>query len=197
MIANSNIWAGHKVRLRAPTANDLQAFFEDGQDTEAGRYGDQINLPDEPAALQKRLEEPRDSTSQNAWLVVEAIESGQVVGSANAHGADPRHRNFEYGIGIFRDARRFGYASEAIALLLRYYFLELGYHRATAVVYSFNNPSLALHHHLGFREEGCLREDLYTNGRYYDKHLFGMLANEAGPLFARLPAIDFGQSPGA
>ena len=76
-------------------------------------------------------------------------------------------------------------------MALRYYFRELGYHRANATVYEFNAPSLALHRSLGFREEGRLRQSLFTQGRYFDELLFGMLAEEFDALEQDLPVVPF------
>ena len=74
--------------------------------------------------------------------------------------------------------RRQGYASEAITLLLRYFFQELRYQKVTAHVYSFNEPSIKLHEKLGFQQEGRLRRMVYTNGQFFDEVLFGMTAEE-------------------
>ncbi len=191
------------VRLRAIEPTDGDAFLADGLDTEAGRHGDDIKLPFPADAMRERIERDAkrrlDSAPElqhNAWLAVESLASGALVGSVTVHGTDTRHRHFEYGIAIFRAAQGNGFAREAVALALRYYFRELGYHRANATVYEFNNPSLALHRSLGFREEGRLRQSLFTNGQFYDELLFGMLAEEFGPLESSLPPVPFAAGGG-
>jgi RimJ/RimL family protein N-acetyltransferase len=73
---------------------------------------------------------------------------------------------------------RKGYASEAILLVLRYYFLELGYQKVTATVYSFNTPSISLHERLGFQPEGRVRRTVYTQGQHFDELIFGMTREE-------------------
>ena len=79
---------------------------------------------------------------------------------------------------IRREHQRRGYASEAIALVLRYYFQELRYQKASVRAYSFNEPSIRLHERLGFQLEGRLRREVYTEGRYFDVLVFGMTAEE-------------------
>lgn len=59
-------------------------------------------------------------------------------------------------------------------LFLRYYFMELGYQKVTANVYSFNESSLKLHERLGFIREGQLRNMIYCNGKYHDEIYLGM-----------------------
>jgi len=74
--------------------------------------------------------------------------------------------------------QRKGYASEAIRLVLRYFFEELRYHKATVQVYAFNEASIRLHQKLGFQEEGRSRDMIYTQGRYVDELTFGLTFDE-------------------
>lgn len=191
MSEKNNIWAGHLVRLRAVTGDDWENYFKEISDTESARYGDDIKIPISPVSLRERIEKRSKANDHNISLAIETIKNVGLVGPINVHGADTRHRCFEYGIGIFRDQRKNGYAAEAVALLLRYYFRELGYNRAWATVYEFNEPSLALHRALGFVEEGCLRKSMFTNGCFYDEHIFSMLESEFSDLEKTLPPVPF------
>ena len=74
--------------------------------------------------------------------------------------------------------RRHGYASEAILLVLRYYFLELRYRKAEPGVFAFNTASIGLHEKLGFVREGCRRQHGYSHGAFHDLLLFGMTIDE-------------------
>ena len=47
-----------------------------------------------------------------------------------------------------------------------------------ASVWSFNEPSIALHKNLGFTEEGRYREAWYSNGAFHDEVHFGMFRRE-------------------
>ena len=193
MSESNNIWAGYRVKLRAVIDEDWESFHKDGMDTEAARFGDDIKFPTSAASLRERIEKSSKSTGPNIWLAIEEIDSGVLVGSTSVHGADPRHRSFEYGVAIFREHRKKKYATEAVSLVLRYYFRELGYHRVRATVYGFNEPSLSLQRSLGFIEEGRLRQNLFTNGQFHDEVIFGMLHSEFDDLEAGLPPVPFGQ----
>jgi RimJ/RimL family protein N-acetyltransferase len=85
---------------------------------------------------------------------------------------------FRYGLSIVREQRRKGYASEAIHLVLAYFFRELRYQKVNVEVYAFNEPSLRLHLRLGFREEGRLRRMIRTAGAYHDEIILGMTVEE-------------------
>ena len=182
-----DFWIGHRVRLRAARDEDWRAFFDAAGDSESDRLASEVRLPPTEAEWRARMTKPSDTAADKAWLVIERLDDPIVVGHINVHDADRRHRSFEYGIRLFPPFWRQGFASEAIALLLRYYFRELGYHRAFATVYAFNAGSLRLHDRLGFTREGVLRENLFAAGEYHDEICFGLLDREFDPLEAKLP----------
>jgi len=103
---------------------------------------------------------------------------GELVGSINSTDCNPQSGTFSYGISIFAEHRRSGYALDAVRILLRYYFEERRYHRAGATVYGFNEPSIALQEQLGFQLEGRQREMIFTKGKRHDVLLFGLTADE-------------------
>lgn len=181
MTETPSSWTGKLIRLRSPEPDDAKAFYASNLDTEAQRMGYEVMFP-------RSLERTRQWATDEAlsdgagrftyrWAI-ESREGGNLVGSINTHEGDARNGNFGYGIGIFREQRGKGYASDAIILVLRYYFQELRFNKANATVFGFNEPSLALHRKLGFVEEGRIRENIFTNGRYHDEHWFGMTAAE-------------------
>lgn len=70
-----------------------------------------------------------------------------------------------------------------IMTVLRHYFFELRYQKATIFVYSFNEASVNLHKKLQFVEEGRLRNMIYTNGAFYDEIYFGITKEEFKALY--------------
>jgi len=74
--------------------------------------------------------------------------------------------------------RRQGYASEAIRIVLRYYFFERRYQKANVSIFEFNEGSVVLHQKLGFQPEGRLRRTVFSNGRFWDELLFGITIEE-------------------
>jgi RimJ/RimL family protein N-acetyltransferase len=86
--------------------------------------------------------------------------------------------HFGYGLSIAKDHRRKGYASEAVLLLLRYFFQELRYQKVTIQVASFNQDSIGLHEHLGFQLEGRIRRAGFTGGQYWDELNYGLTVEE-------------------
>ena len=173
------VWEGERVRLRAVEPDDWQTFFDWNRDSDAARSAYRVPFPRSAEgtrrwAAETALRQPEGDVYR--W-VIENL-AGEMVGSINTHSCDPRNGTFGYGITIRQEYQRRGYASEAIALVLRYYFEELRYQKASVRAYSFNEPSIRLHERLGFQLEGRLRREVYTEGRYFDVLAFGITAEE-------------------
>ncbi len=174
-----NAWQGELVTLRDIEPDDWEAFWENDQDSEAARFGWQIHFPRSREGTKAWAEEmsKKKSEDDNHFFAM-VDQDGKVVGSMNSHGCDRRNGTFEYGISVNRDCWGKGYATDAMKVLFRYFFDELGYHKVGAVVYGYNDRSIAMHERFGFVREGMLREAKYTDGKRHDIIFFGMTAPE-------------------
>jgi RimJ/RimL family protein N-acetyltransferase len=172
-------WQGPRVRLRAFLVEDWETYHTWNEDDEQARSLDQIHFPQSAAAVRQwaEREAAREGQGDNFRFVIEN-EHGEAVGDLSTHDCDPRVGAFSYGISIRPDQRGKGYASEAIPLLLRYYFGEKRYQKVTVTIFSFNEPSVRLHERLGFRLEGRIRRMAYTAGAHHDALIYGMTAEE-------------------
>jgi RimJ/RimL family protein N-acetyltransferase len=174
-----NYWQTGKIRLRALEPGDAESFYRWNQDTDTSRLLYQVPLPGSLEAVKRWVQEQSLRGGENDeynWVIETTV--GEFAGSIGTHHCDRRHGNFKYGIGILEAHRRKGYAGEAIKLVLRYYFNELRYRKGVAEVYGFNEPSIRLHENLGFTLEGRLRDMIYSDSRFHDLLVFGMLAEE-------------------
>ncbi|MCQ6557596.1 GNAT family N-acetyltransferase [Paenibacillus mendelii] len=174
-----NSWEGKKVRLRAIVPGDWIKFHENDQDSEGARLSDAIHFPrsDEGTKSWAELQAVKGADGDNIMLAIETLD-GTHVGSINSHSCDPRNGTFKYGVAVFRAHWRNGYASDAVKILLRYFFGELRYEKVTIHIYAFNESSIRLHERLGFKQEGRLRNMIYTNGEPCDEIIMGLLKGE-------------------
>lgn len=180
-----NAWHGEIVTLRDVEPDDWESFWENDQDSEAARFGWQIHFPRSREGAKAWAEETSKKKPENDNHFFAIVgPDGDVVGSINSHGCDRRNGSFEYGISVKRECWGRGYAADAMKVLFRYFFDELGYHRVGAVVYAFNDRSIAMHERFGFVREGVLREYIYTDGQRHDAIYFGMTAREFRMLHA-------------
>ncbi|MEJ3653710.1 GNAT family protein [Actinomycetes bacterium KLBMP 9759] len=175
-----SIFEGHLVRLRGIEPEDWEAFRSFDRHTDDMRNADIVHPPRSAAgyrewAQAQALDEGDDTQFR---LAVETLADRTLVGSLSTDGVDQRAGRFAYGIGIGRDHQRRGYARDAVVVLLTYMFGERRLHKCEVGVYAVNEPSLALHRALGFREEGRLREHEFFAGRRHDLVLMGLTVDE-------------------
>lgn len=178
-MASPSIWRGRLIRLRAVEPEDWQHFHAWDDDTEFSRYDFHIGFPWSSEQSRKWAAELATAEPKNheyRW-VIETLDR-EFAGTLNSHTCDACAGTFRYGVAIRREHWRKGYASEAVLLVLEFFFRELRYQKVNVEVYEFNTASLALHRKLGFREEGRLRRVVYTGGRYYDQYVLGMTIEE-------------------
>jgi RimJ/RimL family protein N-acetyltransferase len=173
------MWHGDLVRLRAVEPEDWEALFEWGIDFEAMGLGGDMPLPPSREAMKKWARDlaEREGKDDTFHWVIETLD-GEFVGMIETHRCSRRHGTFQYGIAVRREQWRKGYASEAIRLVLAYYFRELRYQKVNANAFSFNEASLQLHRKLGFCQEGRLRRVVFADGGFHDEVVFGMTAEE-------------------
>ena len=87
-------------------------------------------------------------------------------------------RYAEFGIYIGdKDYRSGGYGSDALRQLCKYGFEDLNLNKIWCEVYS-NNASIDVYRHIGFTEEGVMRQNYFSEGKYWDSHLLSMLRTE-------------------
>ncbi|MFE9796070.1 GNAT family N-acetyltransferase [Streptomyces goshikiensis] len=178
----TSFWTGQLVRLRGIEPDDWSAFMRLVEDEE--RLGDLLNPPRSAEGFRTWAREQAAAKSDGDCfsLAVEAVDTGKMVGAVGSHHADPRAGWFEYGVTMEAGHRRKGYASEAVAMLLRFMFDERRFHKCGARVFEGNEVSLAFQRRLGFIEEGRLRDQVFSAGQHRDVVMMGLLADEFGQL---------------
>jgi RimJ/RimL family protein N-acetyltransferase len=175
----TNFWQGRLVRLRGAEPSDAETFARWNLDSETARDLDFVWPPVSLPFVRRDLEElslKKLEADAFTWVIEDA--DAQAVGVISTHQCDHRNGVFGYGLGVAREHRRRGYASEAALLVLKYYFEELRYQKCAVGVHANNAASVALHERLGFLREGALRRAFYTGGRFYEHYLYGMLKEE-------------------
>lgn len=128
------------------------------------------------AALEAKLHQDA-LTAPGQWLVlaVEERASATVIGEVLLKWTSADDRQGEVGYAFSRTYQRQGYASEAVARMLRLGFEDLELHRITAVVVDENEPSARLLRRLGFVEEGRFVEATMFKGAWTTERVFALL----------------------
>jgi RimJ/RimL family protein N-acetyltransferase len=169
---------GARNRLRAVEPADWETHFLWDQDSETARSLDRVHFPHSREAVKRWAERASLQEGKTTDDLEIETHAGEQVGAIGTHHCERRAGTCSYGVAIGAEHLSKGYASEAILLVLRHFFHELGDQKATAQVYSFNASSIALHERLGFQLEGRLRRMIVTHRRHFDELLFGMTCEE-------------------
>jgi ribosomal-protein-alanine N-acetyltransferase len=109
-------------------------------------------------------------------LAVEQKENGKVIGLVGLICRD--HGQGEIGWALCVEHRGQGYAVEAARALMDYGFGMLGLHRIHADTNSHNLASWRVMERLGMRREALLRGAVYAEGKWLDRYIYGVLADE-------------------
>jgi RimJ/RimL family protein N-acetyltransferase len=105
--------------------------------------------------------------------------TGAAVGLASYLRIEPRHRVIEVGNIIFTPSlQRSNGATEAMYLMARHAFEDLGYRRYEWKCNALNQPSRRAALRLGFVFEGVFRQHMIIKGRNRDTAWFSMLDSE-------------------
>lgn len=111
------------------------------------------------------------------WAVVEKA-SGRVIGSCGFTRFDYPNDAGEIGYVFHPDFGGKGYATEAVAEVVRFGFVALKLHRIEARYIKGNDRSCKLMERLGMRFEGERRESMLVKGAYRTVGTYSILAGE-------------------
>lgn len=106
-------------------------------------------------------------------------EAPKPVGTCSLMRIDTANRVVEVGNILFSPLlQRTRAATEAMYLLARYVFEDLGYRRYEWKCHNLNEPSKRAARRLGFKFEGVFRQHMFMHGRNRDTAWFSMLDPE-------------------
>jgi RimJ/RimL family protein N-acetyltransferase len=173
------MYEGRKVRLREYRKEDLPlraAFVNDPEIASS-------LTPDIPYPITLEEEEKwfqsLTAISDTYKFAIETIEDNQFIGGCSINNVD--WKNSVATIGIFIGSKKHrgnGYGSDAIRILIRFIFLQMNLYKIRLVVYSYNEAAIKCYESCGFITEGVLRQEIFKDGRYYDKIAMGLLREE-------------------
>jgi RimJ/RimL family protein N-acetyltransferase len=118
----------------------------------------------------------RQASDDPLFFAVEEASSNRAVGIASYMRIEPAHRVIEIGGIVFSSAlQRKPGATEAMYLMARHVFEDLGYRRYEWKCDALNAPSRRAALRLGFTFEGIFRQHMIIKGRNRDTAWFAIL----------------------
>ncbi len=167
---------GDRIYLSPRSVEDAEKFTEWMNDFEVtdytGRSGTIMSLEGEKKYLQ-------ENSNPEATFSIITLDADKLIGTLGLEKID--HMNRTATLGIFIGDKEYlskGYGTEAIRLLLDYGFNYMNLHSIKLDLMSCNERALKCYKKCGFKEAGRIRENRFTNGKYYDTISMDILENE-------------------
>jgi RimJ/RimL family protein N-acetyltransferase len=173
------MYTGQKVRLRAYSRVDIPLRLSYINDTEiASPLTDDIPFPITQHEEEKWFESI-SSGSDRYKFAIETIDNNVFIGGCSINDVD--WKNSVASVGIFignRDYWGNGYGHDAMNVLISFIFNQMNINKIRLICYSFNKRAIKSFEKCGFVIEGILRNEIFRDGRYYDKIAMGILRTE-------------------
>lgn len=119
----------------------------------------------------------KDSEGRNFNII--ELETNKLIGTVGLDNFNWISRNAVLGIFIGdEEYRSNGYGTEAIKMLLEYGFKYLNLHSIRLDLLEVNERAHKCYLKCGFKDVGKSREEIFLNGKYYDKLHMDILENE-------------------
>ncbi|NLF03082.1 MAG: GNAT family N-acetyltransferase [Anaerolineales bacterium] len=174
-----NLLRGALVRLAALRTEDIPIIARWSEDTSYMRLGD-TNAALPQTVEQTTAEFAQCNNERHAITFgIRRLTDDALIGTVGFYEIEWSNGVAELGIGIGEPENwNQGYGTEALALVLRFAFQELNFHRVTLTVLAYNARAIAVYEHAGFVHEGTYREYGLRDSQRYDLLLYGLLRRE-------------------
>jgi RimJ/RimL family protein N-acetyltransferase len=176
---------GAKVYLRPLERTDLnETYLSWLNDGEVTRHLETGAFPTTMQDLEKFYQGVTGSTNA-VILAVADRKSHRHIGNVKLGPINWVHRRAMFGIMIGDKAFwGKGVGEEVTRMMVEYGFYRLNLRRIGLVVFEEHRPAVRCYQKVGFKTEGCLREQMYQDGKYKNHLWMGLLRSEYKPLRA-------------
>jgi len=179
-VADVELVRGERILLRPLRFENIHKYFQWNNDAELNHLDDEVgHVKESFGEFKARFERLIYHPSPRDKYFEICTTDGQLIGVAYAVGISLYNKNCLAGVTIGeRSTWGNGFGRESLGLLLRYCFDELGLHRVSAETFAYNSAWDDLVKAMGFRHEGVRRDHLLRDGRFHDRHEYGLLEDE-------------------
>jgi RimJ/RimL family protein N-acetyltransferase len=170
---------GANIYLRPLERSDLNDRYLGWlNDPEVTRYLETGAFPTTAQDLEKFYSGVVGSSKEVIFAIVES-ESDRHIGNVKLGPINWLHRRTLFGIMIGdKDFWAKGVGEEVTRLMVEYAFFRLNLHRVGLVVFEEHQSAVRCYEKVGFKIEGCLRENMFQDGQYKNHVSMGLLRTE-------------------
>ncbi len=125
--------------------------------------------------LIERIQNEKTNTEAITWgITIKPDET--LIGTIGLYRLKKEHFRGEIGYLLAKPFWGNGYMSESVVRVLKHAFESLGFHSIEADINPANSASKRVLDRAGFKLEGQLKESFYFDGKFYDSHIYSILA---------------------
>jgi RimJ/RimL family protein N-acetyltransferase len=170
---------GRLVGLTAVEKADLEPLMNWRNKPEFRRYFREyreLNM-----AMQEQWFEKLLNEHNCIMFSIRMLDGGELIGCCGYVYINWIHRHADLSLYIgWNDSYidELGYAEDACRVLLDYGFRELSLNKVWTEIYEFDENKLKLYNKFNFSRDGCLRQNYYYNGRWWNSNILSILSSE-------------------
>ena len=174
------IFETERLLLRRVTAADVEDILHHYSQEAVTYFLDieSIHTPEEAERIVRFFDRGYQERRWMRWGI-ELKQEKRLIGTAGFNNWE-RHRGFygEIGFDLSSEYWGQGIMIEALAVLLRFGFEEMGLNRIEALVMLHAEQAMNVLEKIGFIPEGIRREYGFWKGRYWDELCYSLLRRE-------------------
>jgi RimJ/RimL family protein N-acetyltransferase len=176
--ARTKVLVGKRVELRRHARENYRLYGEWYGDPEIWRLTSWAASPLSPAAVERLFADREHSPTDDSFAIHPKGEEAPigVIGLMNITEANDS-AELSVIVGDPED-RHQGYGAEAIAVILRYGFAELGLDRVGLSVFAFNEDAISTYEKLGFHAEGRIKKAVKRDDVFHDAIIMSIRKSE-------------------
>ncbi|MFD9499971.1 GNAT family N-acetyltransferase [Streptomyces sp. NPDC060035] len=171
------VLTAEKVLLRPFTMDDVPTMAEILDDFEVRKFTGAIDASFDEQHLRSWYSSRHDQDDRLDLAVVDRV-TGDLVGEVVLNEWDEANRSCNFRTLIGPKGRGRGLGTGAARLMVDYGFEQLGLHRVSLHVFTFNPRAHRVYEKVGFVAEGTERETLLYNGLWVDSVRMSILNRE-------------------
>ena len=169
---------GERIELRRHARENYRLYGEWYGDPEIWRLTSWAASPLSPSAVERLFEDREHSPTDDSFAIHLKGEE-EPIGVISLMNISEANDSAELSVIVGHpEDRHQGYGAEAIALILRYGFEDLGLNRVGLSVFEFNEDAISTYEKLGFRKEGRIRKAVKRDDAFHDAILMGISRSE-------------------
>jgi [ribosomal protein S5]-alanine N-acetyltransferase len=167
-----------RLLLRQFVESDLENVFKGLSDPEIIKYYGISYQALEDTKEQMKYFTDLEESGKGIWWAVCSLDNKTFYGAGGLSGLSKEHKKAEIGFWLLTDFWGQGIMTEAMPLICKYGFENLGLHRIEGLVETDNLNCKKAMKKLYFKLEGTMRDCEIKNGKFISLDIYAILKND-------------------